>query len=121
MTPDEARSVVARAVVKGSLRRLPCEVCGEANAEGHHPDYTKPLDVTWLCLAHHVAEHKRLRKMGIKVNGEGKSKTRNFPLRLSEDLIQQLQELADRERRTMSNLARLILETGMAARRGLNP
>jgi hypothetical protein len=45
------------------LSRLPCEVCGLDNTEGHHPDYAKPLDVIWLCREHHNDWHKE--------NGEG--------------------------------------------------
>ena len=38
-----------------------CEHCNiETSLHGHHPDYTKPLEVIWLCPACHSAEHKRL-------------------------------------------------------------
>lgn len=26
----------------------------------HHPDYSKPLEVVWMCRPCHLAEHKRL-------------------------------------------------------------
>lgn len=55
-----ARNAVANAIRDGRLVRLPCEVCGSPNSEGHHPDYSKPLDVVWLCRAHHRLEHRRL-------------------------------------------------------------
>lgn len=49
----------------GFLVRQPCEVCkSEKKADAHHDDYTKPLDVRWLCRKHHN-EHHRL-------HGEGK-------------------------------------------------
>ena len=41
------------------LERQPCEVCGE-KAEAHHPDYSKPLDVRWLCKRHHMIEHRKV-------------------------------------------------------------
>jgi hypothetical protein len=44
------------ALRSGRLVRLPCWVCGE-KAEAHHPDYSMPLDVVWLCPAHHKQLH----------------------------------------------------------------
>ncbi len=52
----KARNAVKKAVLRGSIRPLPCFVCGEA-AEAHHPDYDRPLDVVWLCRAHHRQAH----------------------------------------------------------------
>jgi len=38
-----------------------CEHCKEnKDLQGHHPDYTKPLEVVWLCASCHGVEHKRL-------------------------------------------------------------
>lgn len=48
----------ARAKVRRVLKKLPCEICGNTKSEGHHVDYSKPLDVRWLCRRHHVAKHK---------------------------------------------------------------
>jgi hypothetical protein len=52
-----ARVRTARAIRSGQLIRQPCEVCGNAKSEAHHPDYSKPLDVRWLCRVHHRMEH----------------------------------------------------------------
>lgn len=46
------------AIKSGKLKRLPCEICGEIDAEAHHPDYDKPLDVKWLCRKHHMELHR---------------------------------------------------------------
>ena len=54
---ERAHRRVAYALRTGKLLRQPCEVCGEW-AQAHHPDYSKPLDVKWLCGIHHRAEHK---------------------------------------------------------------
>ena len=52
-----ARIAVHTAVANGKLVRLPC-LCGNPRSEAHHPDYSRPLDVEWLCRRHHVARHK---------------------------------------------------------------
>ena len=54
---EKSRSRVRNAVFRGKLKKLPCEVCGETNSQGHHKDYSKPLDVTWLCAKHHSEAH----------------------------------------------------------------
>ena len=41
----------------GKIKRQPCFACGKLTVEAHHWDYTKPLDVFWLCRPHHVAAH----------------------------------------------------------------
>ena len=42
---------------RGHLRQEPCLLCGCVESEMHHPDYSKPLDVLWLCRYHHLAVH----------------------------------------------------------------
>jgi hypothetical protein len=49
---------VYRAIKKGVLVREAC-FCGN-KAEAHHDDYSKPLDVVWLCKRHHEDRHKQL-------------------------------------------------------------
>ena len=54
----KARAVVARAKKKGIIKQEPCKICGAiGRIEAHHPDYSKPLDVVWLCSVHHHAVH----------------------------------------------------------------
>jgi hypothetical protein len=52
-----ARTAVMTAIRNGSLIRQPCEVCGEPKAQAHHEDYSKPLEVRWLCFRHHREAH----------------------------------------------------------------
>ena len=55
----KARNAILIRLKRGTLERGCCEVCGEANAEAHHVDYNRPLDVRWLCTTHHLAVHKQ--------------------------------------------------------------
>lgn len=42
------------------LGNKPCEVCGSIKTDKHHPDYTKPKLVKWLCRLHHKQEHTKV-------------------------------------------------------------
>lgn len=53
-----ARKAVYEAIRAGRIVRQPCEVCGSRRAQAHHDDYGKPLDVRWLCRAHHAEWHQ---------------------------------------------------------------
>jgi predicted Fe-S protein YdhL (DUF1289 family) len=57
--PDARRAQVAvgHALRAGTLERGPCEVCGATRVHGHHDDYSRPLDVRWLCPRHHSEHH----------------------------------------------------------------
>lgn len=43
----------------------PCVICGSDKSQGHHENYDKPLEVVWLCAAHHAERHKEMRREGI--------------------------------------------------------
>lgn len=54
----KAHAMVNNAITAGKLFRLPCEVClSSKNLNAHHDDYAKPLNVRWLCAAHHHQWH----------------------------------------------------------------
>lgn len=53
-----ASTAVNNAVRDGRLTGQPCEICGKDKAQAHHGDYSKPLDVRWLCSKHHAEWHK---------------------------------------------------------------
>jgi hypothetical protein len=54
---DRAYTAVYRALKSGRLKKEPCEVCGAEKSQAHHDDYSKPLEVRWLCAVHHKALH----------------------------------------------------------------
>lgn len=55
-----ARDAARAAVRNGILVRQPCEKCGERKTHAHHEDYSRPLDVRWLCVSCHGKEHRRV-------------------------------------------------------------
>lgn len=52
----KAHHAVASAVKIGELKKGVCAVGVDCNGriEAHHDDYSKPLDVRWLCKRHHA-------------------------------------------------------------------
>lgn len=61
-----ARMEAWKAVQRGDLVPQPCESCGEfpvlqdgrRAVHAHHDDYSKPLEVRWLCYPCHGKEHR---------------------------------------------------------------
>ena len=49
----KATGIANNALRSGKLIKKPCEVCEREDAEKHHDDYSKPLEVRWLCRKHH--------------------------------------------------------------------
>jgi hypothetical protein len=54
-------SKLSKAIKSGRVKKTPCIVCGSVKSQAHHEDYSKPLDVTWLCVRHHADRHIHLR------------------------------------------------------------
>lgn len=69
----KARSDLNHAVQQGKIRKP--KACGIYRCrevpEAHHDDYSKPLEVRWLCFKHHRAHHKQNPEL-FKELGEGK-------------------------------------------------
>ena len=58
--PEKRRAHIAanNALRDGRIVKTPCAFCGaDDNLEAHHHDYSKPLDVTWLCRPCHRRFH----------------------------------------------------------------
>lgn len=60
----KAQRAVARALACGTLERpSECGQCGRrVRISAHHEDYTKPLEVIWLCQSCHVLLHADRRR-----------------------------------------------------------
>lgn len=58
-----AQQKLRRAIKSGLIIKWP--VCAlpecDKKPEAHHPDYSRPLDVVWLCTAHHRQTHALMR------------------------------------------------------------
>jgi ribosomal protein S27AE len=64
-----ARTAVSNAVRDGRLKRQPCVHCGSLRVQAHHHDYSKPLDVEWVCFKCH-REHEH----GQRVEDPGRTR-----------------------------------------------
>ena len=58
---SKAHSAVTTAMLNGSLIRPDkCSNCSNTeNIQAHHEDYSKPLDVVWLCPTCHRRHHAK--------------------------------------------------------------
>lgn len=58
--PEKARArrICREAKRYGKIKVGVCEKCGEVKVDAHHTDYSKPLDVMWLCRKHHMKLHR---------------------------------------------------------------
>ena len=63
LSPEERKKSNARAYANSEQRRgkispVDCQRCGNPKAQKHHPDYSKPLKVIWLCRKCHNLIHR---------------------------------------------------------------
>lgn len=67
VTDDKAQNLLEQALEDGVIeRQYVCEVCGDSGTfvdgrskvQAHHDDYSKPLEVHWLCQGCHHVWHK---------------------------------------------------------------
>ena len=60
---ERARRTLRNAVQKGHIAKPgSCTVCGcvpRRHLHGHHDDYSRPLDVSWLCHDCHMLRHRK--------------------------------------------------------------
>jgi len=52
----KANDAVRRAIKKGEIVKIPCEICGDPNSQAHHAwgyDPENRLKVIFLCQSHH--------------------------------------------------------------------
>ena len=50
----KANQALNRAIKNGKIKKSPCVECGATYwIHGHHPNYSEPYKVIWLCARHH--------------------------------------------------------------------
>lgn len=52
-----ARKKAYDALKAGKIFKFNCAICDSDKSQMHHPDYSKPLDVYWLCKKCHTELH----------------------------------------------------------------
>ena len=57
-----AHQIVKAALRNGVIKRQKCEHCDKLG-DAHHEDYTKPLEIMWLCRSHHHKRHAVIGKV----------------------------------------------------------
>jgi len=68
-----AHATLERAITTRKIKKPNrCSSCGgkrvSTEIHGHHEDYSKPLDVMWLCTACHASLHQEKRKTRRRAN-----------------------------------------------------
>jgi len=101
---SKAHYLVTKAVSKGELIKLPCEKCESLKSIAHHTDYSKPLDVMWLCRKHHSEWHS---ENGFFENIEGECSKH---LRISDTTHKKFKIMAVKRDVTITQLLDLIAD-----------
>ena len=56
---NRTRRATTMMIENGSIKKKPCEVCGNEKVDTHHDDYNDPEKVRFLCRKHHAEHHKK--------------------------------------------------------------
>ncbi len=71
LPPDQRQRAVARAYAnvyqrRGKIAPEPCSMCHDPVAQKHHDDYSRPLQVRWLCRKCHLTVHTGDKTLHVK-------------------------------------------------------
>lgn len=113
-TKESARRKLNRAIQSGIILKSPCIICGAEKSEGHHIDYSKPLEVVWLCRSHHSAIHsyksnnqlqKKISDILVNKNKIQAMKNNAFSelKKIEEKFLSRLKKLEDKEKELDEN------------------
>ena len=89
----KAHREISNALRRGDIHRPKnCQRCNvSCIPHGHHADYSKPLEVEWLCGACHRAEHGYAHLEGRRVHSHPGEK--NAAARLTADSVKEIRTL----------------------------
>jgi len=54
----KARAQVRYHLDKGNIKRGKCIFCNKNKTQAHHEDYSKPLEIIWVCTTCHADIHR---------------------------------------------------------------
>ena len=102
---------VQAALRQGTLQRpARCQDCDRrVPLVAHHDDYSKPLEIRWLCRSCHRSWHAQF---GAGLNATGVAPV---SIRLPESMHDRLRESAEANERTVSQEARLAISRHVEA------
>lgn len=107
---DKAREAVRRAVKDGVLLKpKACSKCSDEpevrKLHGHHEDYTRPLDVIWLCVSCHVNLH-----FPNRVGKQRYINDKYTQVKIPETARDRLKAIAQREKRSMARMLEVLID-----------
>jgi hypothetical protein len=108
-------TIVQKAIKSGVLIREACSRCGATETQAHHEDYSKPLEVIWLCRGCHKQRHAELRRCPngyVPLPPVGMTY-----VRFDADAKQDLTRIAEADGRTLHGLLVKIVADWIAARK----
>lgn len=110
MNPQTAHAIVCAARKRGEIIPEPCERCNAPDALAHHEDYSKPLEIMWLCPSCHMQRHRELgRGVAVHRRKPRRKSAVNLSLDLGLTIIATEYVRSNRRYRSFSNYVELLI------------